>query len=229
MNRVEMQEILVNNSNKSKEEWSRKIINTKMPMYVVKTDILRNIAKSVYKNNYIEYLDSETFDYYEYTIIYSKVLSKIKDFDLFKKYLYKYIPYIDCWASCDSIDFKFKSSEYDKYFELSKELIKDSRTFARRIGVLIWFKMLDSVEYTNKIFECINSLKNEKEYYVNMCISWFLCDAFIKQRDLTIKFLSLQNVNEFVLLKTISKCCDSYRVSQEDKTLLKEMRKNIKI
>ena len=225
MNKNEIEKILKENSTPQKEAWARNIINTKMPMYVVKTKVLQDIAKQILKGNYIEYLDNETFDYYENTIIYVKVLSKIKDFELFKKYLYKYIPFIDCWASCDGLCLKIKLNEYEKYLELSKQLIVDKRTYARRLGVLMWFKMLDSNEYTKTIFDLIKStLKDEKEYYVNMCISWFLCDAFIKQREMTIQFLNNENVSDFVLNKTISKCCDSFRVSNEDKLYLKQLK-----
>ena len=229
MDKLEIQKILKENSMPQKEAWARNIINTKMPMYVVKTKLLQDIAKQILKDNYIEYLDNETFDYYENTIIYVKVLSKIKDFELFKKYLYKYIPFIDCWASCDGLSLKLKLNEFEQYLELSKQLIVDKRTYARRIGVLIWFKMLESKEYTKIIFDLIqNTLKEEKEYYVNMCISWFLCDAFIKQRELAKQFLNKENVNDFVFNKTISKCCDSFRVSQEDKLYLKELKLNFK-
>ena len=225
MDRIEIEKILKENSTPQKEAWARNIINTKMPMYVVKTKVLQDIAKQILKGNYIEYLDNETFKNYENTIIYVKVLSKIKDFELFKKYLYKFIPFIDCWASCDGLCLKIKLNEYEKYLELSKQLIVDKRTYARRLGVLMWFKMLDSNEYTKIIFGLIkNTLKDEKEYYVNMCISWFLCDAFIKQRELTMQFLNKDNVNDFVLNKTISKCCDSFRVSKEDKLYLKQLK-----
>ncbi len=224
MERDEIISVLKANSNLDKQEWARRIINTKMDMLVVKTQVLKDIAKKIIKENCFEYLDNEKFEYYENTIIYAKVLSSIKDYKTFEKYLYKYLPIIDCWASCDSIEFKFRNKDYSSFFELSKKLIQDDRTFARRIGVLIWFKLLDDVNYTLKAFEVIKDLYDEQEYYVNMCIAWFLCDAFIKQRNLTLNFIQENYLNNFVLNKTISKCQDSFRISDFDKKLLKTLK-----
>lgn len=211
-------------STPEKEEWTRKIVNTKMPMLVVATPKIREVAKNILKGDYISYLDSENFQYYENTIVYAKVLSKVKDFDEFSRLLYRYIPHIDNWASCDQIEFRFVKNEREKYFDLVEKLTADERTFARRIGVLILFKMLDTEETAMRAFKIVERLKNEKEYYVNMCIAWFLCEAFIKQRELTLPFLKLEGVSAWVLNKTISKCRESFRVSAEDKALLWELR-----
>ena len=39
----------------------------------------------------------------------------------------------------------------------------------------------------DKLFEILNSFSGESEYYVNMIISWLVCELFIKQREKTIK------------------------------------------
>ncbi len=114
----------------------------------------------------------------------------------------------------------------DCLFELSKTLLLDPRTFARRIGVRILFKYLDDAN-VDKTLALVKTMKNETEYYVNMCIAWLLCDSFIKQREKTLTFLSLDNVSEFVLRKTISKCCDSFRVATTDKTMLRALLKDL--
>lgn len=114
----------------------------------------------------------------------------------------------------------------DCLLELSKTLLLDKRIFARRIGVRILFKYLDDAN-VDKTLALVKTLKNETEYYVNMCIAWLLCDCFIKQREKTLAFLSLDNVSEFVLRKTISKCCDSFRVATTDKTMLRALLKDL--
>lgn len=224
MTKEEIEAELVRCSNKEKEEWTRNIIRTSQPMYVVKTADLKRIAKVILNGNYLSYLETENFEHYENTIIFAKVLSKVKDFDLFTKYLYKYIPYIDNWASCDALDFDIKDAEMDRYYKLAQNLIFDTRTYARRIGVLMLFEFLKNNEYTIKSFELIKKLKGEQEYYVNMCVAWYLCEAFIKQRDMTLEFLQSNYVNNFVLAKTVSKCRDSFRVTKEDKEYLKNMK-----
>lgn len=207
-------------ANPQKEVWSRGIIQTQMPMLVVMSADINAILKTIAVDEVVPYLDAEVFKYYENTIIYAKTLHRVRDFELFKHYLYKLIPVIDNWATVDSIAFRTE----DSLLELSKTLLLDARTFARRIGVRILFKYLDDANIDNTL-ALVKTLKSETEYYVNMCVAWLLCDSFIKQREKTLTFLSLDNVSEFVLRKTISKCCDSFRVTAADKTLLRTLLK----
>ena len=213
---------LKENAKPEKAEWTRKILTTKMPLLSVQMADLKKIIKEIKKEDYIDYLESETFKYYENTIIYAKILSKLESFDDFKKYLLKLLPYVDNWSTCDAIEVNFDKSEFENIFNLSKKLIKDAHEFTRRIGVRLLFKMLNYQEYTAKALAIVKELENEKEYYVNMCIGWFLCEAFIKQRDYAILFIK-EFENETAVRKTISKCRDSFRVSNEDKAFLKTL------
>ena len=84
-------------------------------------------------------------------------------------------------------------------------------------------------EYINKsyiesIFTIIRNSFKEQEYYVNMIISWLLCECFIKEREKTINFLTSNNLNKFVLNKFISKCNDSFRIDKKDKIYLKTLK-----
>ena len=57
-----------------------------------------------------------------------------------------------------------------------------------------------------------------------MAGAWLLCELMIKQRDKTIDYLKHHNLNKFTINKMISKCRDSYRVSNTDKEMLLKYR-----
>ena len=63
-------------------EWTRRIINTKMPLLAVKMPDLRNVVKEIQKEEILAYLDCETFAYYENTVVYAKLMTKLKKFRL---------------------------------------------------------------------------------------------------------------------------------------------------
>jgi len=63
--------------------------------------------------------------------------------------------------------------------------------------------------------------QNEQAYYVNMVIAWFLCECYIKNQKETKCFLKNHQLNQFTLKKFISKCQDSFRISEKDKKQLK--------
>lgn len=202
-----------------KINWTKNSINTNMSVLAIKSDILKSIIKEISKGNYISFLDLNINDYYENTIINAGLICKIKDFNIQKKYLNNYVKKIDNWASCDTLKLNIKNNE-DKYLNLSRKYVSSKKTFVRRVGIIILFEFINKKEYLDDVFEIINSLYDEKEYYVNMAISWLLCECFIKNREETLYFLDNNKLNKFVTNKMISKCRDSFRVSKEDKEFL---------
>lgn len=210
--------------NKEKIEWTRRILNTAMPLLAIKTPVLKNIAKGISKGNYISFLDLELDGYYEVLTISGSLLTKIDDFKTMKEYLDKYLSKIDNWSSCDLLSFNLKGSEKE-FYNLALEYVKNSNPFIRRTGLNILFRLIDNDEYIDNIFSVMNSFYDETHYYVNMMNSWLFCECFIKRRDKTIEFLKNHKLNKFTINKGISKCRDSYRVSKEDKEMLLKYRR----
>ena len=209
-------------NNDKKIEWTKKIINTNKEVLAIPSPKLKEIAKDICKGNYLSFLDYNLDNYHESTIINTYLINRIKDFNTQKKYLLNYLKNVDNWASVDSLKLTIKNKE-DNYIKLSKELVKDKKIFYRRCGVIILLNQIKD-EYLDDIFTIISSLKSEEEYYVNMAIAWLLCELIIKKKDKAIEYLKNNKVNKFVLNKTISKCNDSFRITKEDKELLKKLK-----
>ncbi len=205
--------------NKDKIEWTKNIINTNLPVLAIKADVIKNISKEILKGNYESFLDFMVSDYYEFTAINGGIISKIKDFNLIKKYLNIYVTKIDNWASSDILSFNIKGNE-EAFFKLLNEYIKSDKPFIRRVGIVILFNYIDYTEYLPKLFNILNSFYDEEHYYVNMINAWLVCECFIKQKDATLKFLVTHRLNKFTINKAIQKCRDSYRVTKEDKDML---------
>ena len=70
------------------------------------------------------------------------------------------------------------------------------------------------------MLKIIDTLNKEKEYYVNMAVAWLCCELMIKSRKEFLAYLKHHKLNDFTINKAISKCRDSFRVSQEDKEML---------
>lgn len=205
--------------NPDKVEWSKNILNTQMNVLAIKTAVIKDIVKEISKGNFISFLDLELNNYFENTSINGTLITKIKDFNLMKKYLDKYISKIDNWASCDLLSFDVKGKE-EEFFNLSLEYIKNDKPFIRRFGLSILFKLIDNDKYINKIFDIMNRFYKEEHYYVNMMNAWLFCECFVKRRNETVEYLKTHKLNKFTINKGISKCRDSFRVSKEDKDML---------
>jgi len=209
--------------NVEKREWTKRILNTNLPLLALKTPIIKDIVKEISKGNYLSFLDLELNNYYENSAINGFLISQIKDFKTMVKYLDIYILKIDNWASCDLLSFDIKNNEKE-FYDLAVKYVKDDKPFIRRVGLNILFKMIDNDKYIDDIFILLNSFYNEEHYYVNMMNAWLFCECFIKRREDTLTFLQNHKLNKFTINKGISKCRDSYRVSKEDKEMLIQYR-----
>lgn len=206
--------------------WEQRIVNTKLPCLAIPSTEIDKISKQIFKGNYQSFLDLWIWNNHSATLVFGKILNKIKDFDLLKSYLIPYSQKADNWSTIDCLKFHFTKENTQDYISLSKELINSKHTFSRRLALIILLKLLSFEDCTSICFELFNKLKNETEYYVNMAAAWLLAECMTKYRDKTIKFYNNNNTNNFIINKSISKCRDSYRISKEDKEYLLSFKNN---
>lgn len=206
---------------KNKGEWEQRIVNTHLNCIAVPSVEVDRIAREIFKGNYQSFLDLWIWENHTCTLIFGKILSKIKDYDVLIKYLLPYSEKADNWSTIDCLKFNFNKNNIDKFLNLTKELILSKHTFSRRLALIILLKALSFGDYTKECFLLLNTIKDEKEYYVNMAGAWLLCECMIKYREETLKYYKSNTTNNFVINKSISKCHDSYRISPADKEYLK--------
>lgn len=204
-------------------QFEQKIVNTTLPCLAIKSPIINDIISQISKDNFMQFLSVCEFNYHTETLIYAGLLCKIKDFDTFSQKLLEFSQKIDNWSSCDTLKFVINKDNKSSYFNLAQNLIKNEKTFTRRVGVRILFKFLDD-EYIDRVLKIILSENDEKEYYVNMALAWLMCECFIKQREKSLKVFETKKLNQFVQNKAIDKCRDSFRVNSDDKLLLKKLK-----
>lgn len=204
-----------------KIDFETKIVNSKMQCLGIPCNIINNIVKEIHSGNYMSFLLVAKMVDYPTSLIIGKLITKITDFQIFKQLLDRYSTKADCWALTDIFNLNVKKLGKQNLKKLVLIYIKSTLTFRRRIAIIILLKNFVNEFDIHFAFDIINSMYKEKEYYVNMSIAWFLCERFIKQRDATLYFIKSNKLNNFVLNKFVLKCGDSFRISNEDKNLLK--------
>ena len=201
------------------------LTKTKYEIIGIRVPIMRNIAKEIYKGNIVDYLKINDNNYYEEIFIRGIAISKIKDINLLIKEFNKFVYKIDNWAICDSFCNSLKIVEKNKeiFWNIILKLIKSNEEFVVRTAIILILNYYIEEKYMDDIFNIFDSLNTDK-YYINMAISWTLCEMYIKQKDKTLKYLKKNNLNKFVMNKTISKIKDSYRITQEEKEYLNDLK-----
>lgn len=212
---------------KYKEFHSSLVLNSKYEMIGIRVPIMKDIAKKIAKTTNIEeFLEIAQDKFYEEVMIQGLVISRIKDEKVFYKYFKKHINKIDNWALCDTFCSAIKIVEKyeDKYFKEAVDMSLSDKEFISRVGLIIILSHFVSDKNLDTIFEVLNKIKSDL-FYINMAEAWLVCELYIKNPKETMKFIKKNQLNKFTQNKAISKIHDSYRVSKEEKEILKKYRK----
>lgn len=209
---------------KKQQNWEQNIVQTKLPCLAIKAPEVTKMVNQIAKGNFLSFVDNWKIEFHQNVIIIGSLICKIKDFDLLKQYLDIYATKCDNWAATDTLKFKITDKNEKQFFDLAKEYVTSDLPFKRRIGIIILFKFI-TPKYIDQIFSILNGFKNEQDYYVNMANAWLLCECFIKERQKTLLYLCNNNLNDFTINKAISKCRDSFRVTENDKEMLLKFKK----
>lgn len=195
----------------------------------VRTPILRNYAKELSKEYQIEeLLKNIDNEYYEEIVLQGMLIGLMKPNNLEEilKHIREFIPKIYNWAICDifcgglKITKKYKKEMWDfikKYFASNKE-------FELRFAIVMTLDYFIEEENLEEIFKIFDKIKSDK-YYVQMAIAWAISICLIKYFDITLEYLENCNLDNFTYNKSLQKGIESFRISDERKTILKNMKK----
>lgn len=194
-----------------------KIIGVRVPE-------LKKIAKQIAKTDYKNYLKNAQDEYYEELLLQGLVIGYSKTtLEEKLKYLEKFVPKINSWAVCDVTCGTLKiAQKYEKeVWEFLQQYINSKKEYEIRFALVMYLDYYLKEEYIDKILEQINNITS-KDYYVQMAIAWLVSIAYIKQKEKTEKFLKNNKLDKFTQNKSISKICESYRITPEEKERVKK-------
>ena len=139
------------------------------------------------------------------------------------------INYIDNWCTCDvfcSGVCRKIGKHREEFLELKVDGLLDAKDeFAVRVGLVMLKCGYVSEDYLAVIFDRVERIAKREEYYVRMAIAWLVAECFIKYPEETLAYMKASKLPKWTYNKTISKICDSYRVDEEMKEMLRKMRK----
>ena len=194
-----------------------KIIGVRIP------DI-RKLAKEIKDDVYVEeFLKELPHKYQEEYLLHGMILSYYKDIDLLLKELDKFLEYVDNWAVTDIISPKIFKKYPDKVYKYIVKWVNSKNEYKIRFGLVSLLQFYLGDNYKKEILDLVSSIKSES-YYVKMAIAWFYSFALIKRYDDTIKLFEERCLDKWIHNKSIQKAIESYRISDERKEYLKNLK-----
>ena len=190
-----------------------KIIGVRLP-------IIKKIAKKAAKENV-----KPKLEYYEEKMIKGLLISyKKMSFENRMTELENFVPFIDNWAVCDCCvsAYKFVKNNLNEVWNFIIKY-KDASEYEVRFMTVMMLDYFLNDEYIDRVIEILSNIKRE-EYYINMAVAWTFATAYVNYSDKILLLLKNNVLSPWIHNKTIQKCIESYRISDEEKQYLKTLK-----
>jgi len=194
-----------------------KIIGVRIPL-------LRSFANKIaLKNITTDFLCELPHKYYEEDNLHAFLIEKVQDFETCIIALDEFLPYVDNWATCDTMNPKILGKNTQKLLPHIYRWLSSSHPYTVRYGIGMLMRYYLGDNFKNEYAEAIASLKSD-EYYVNMMSAWYFATALAKQYDSILPYIESKKLSAWVHNKTIQKAVESYRIPATKKEYLKSLR-----
>ena len=199
-------------------DFHRSLVPTAPEGYVigVRMPQLRALAKEVDAERFLKELPHK---YYEENQLHAILLSGMKDYGLCISEVERFLPYVDNWATCDGLRPRCFAKHTDDVLVHVRRWLDSKHEYTVRFGIgVLEALFLDKAFCPNQL-QWVAAIRRE-EYYIRMMQAWYFATALAKQWDATLPVIS--TLPDWVRRKSIQKACESFRVPQAHKILLRE-------
>lgn len=219
---------LKENKEEKYKDFSSSLIPESHELIGVRLPLLRNFAKEIARENNVEkYLENANSNYFEEIMLQGLVIGYYKsDIQSIIKLCTNFVPKIDNWSICDSFCNSLKiSKKYpNEMYNYITSYIDSDKPFELRFLIVMLLSHYVDKKYLNDIFNIISKISND-DYYVKMAIAWLISVCYIKYAEETLEYLNNCNLDKFTYNKALQKILESYRVNDENKKLIRSMKK----
>ena len=190
----------------------------------VRLPALRQIAKELKGTKEAEdFLLALPHTYQEENHLHCFLLAPYRDFDAAIGMVERFLPYIDCWAVCDSMRVKAFEKEPERLLPYIDRWLTSDHTYTIRCAVLLLMTYLLGDRFRTEYADRVAAVQST-EYYVNMMRAWYFATALAKNYEATIPYIEERRLDPWTHNKTIQKAIESYRVTDEHKAYLKTLK-----
>ncbi len=167
---------------------------------------VREIPNKYYETVFIKLQLASKLSYAEFILVADECLSALSD-----------------WALCDTFVPACIKHHKDEYIAFIEKYSSSPEEFIQRFSFTTLIHFYVEEQYLDFIFKCLARCSFDK-YYVLMGAAWLLAEVIIKFYNRGIEFLQCTMCDIKLRNKAISKACDSYRLSAQQKAQLRGIR-----
>lgn len=222
-----IREYLISLQDKKHAEFSSKLMPTVAPETVlgIKTPILKEFAVKIkWTDEAEDFLSDLPHKYFEENNLHAFLIERERDFDRCIELIESFLPYIDNWATCDSMKPKALKKEPEKLLKYINKWIKSKDIYAVRYGINLLMSFYLDENFDEDYLMIVANVRSN-EYYINMMRAWYFATALAKRYKETLTYIENNRLDTWTHNKTIQKAIESLRISREQKEYLRTLKK----
>ena len=190
----------------------------------IRTPLLRKLAKEFSETPQAEeFLKNLPHYYYEENNLHAFLLEKMTDFDECAKAVTNFLPFVDNWATCDSMSPKVFRKHKTELMGYIEKWLSTEDTYSVRFGIKMLMEHFLGEDFKMEYPKRVAKIESE-EYYIRMMQAWYFATALAKQYDAALPFIENKKLEKWTHNKAIQKAIESYRITDEQKAYLRKLK-----
>lgn len=193
----------------------------------VRIPAIRALGKRIVKEDWRTYLAEARDDSFEELILQGFVIGYAKaDIEEILCFAAEFIPKIHDWSVNDGFcsTFQIAKKNRERVWEFLMQYQYSEHEFEQRVVAIMLMDHFLVEDYIDRVLTVFNDLKHDG-YYCKMGVAWGIATAYAKFPEKTHAFLLSNHLDDFTYNKSIQKMLESYRVTEEQKKILRQMKR----
>lgn len=192
----------------------------------VRTPVLRELAKRMAKEDDVDvFLSVLPHKSFEENQLHAFVIARERNFDRCVAQVEAFLPYVDNWATCDQLSPACFAKHQTDLLPHIRRWMSSKHEYTVRFGIGMLLRHFLDDDFQPEHLQWVTTIRRD-EYYITMMQAWYLATALAKQWDST--FTLVAALPEPLRRMTVRKACESFRVSDEHKKMLRDCLKIVK-
>ena len=190
----------------------------------IRTPALRAFARDFAgRPEAAEFLKALPHFYLEENALHAFLIERIRDYDACVRALDVFLPFVDNWATCDSLSPACFQKHHARLISDARRWLQSDRLYTVRFGIGVLMAHFLDGDFSPEYLDWVAEIETE-EYYLRMMQAWYFATALAKQYGAALPVLENRRLDPWTHNRTIQKAVESRRITPEQKAYLKTLR-----
>lgn len=190
----------------------------------VRSPQLRQLARTLTKEGDVQpFLGRLPHRLFDENNLHAALVSSIKDYDQCLVRVNQFLPYVDNWATCDSLSPTCFSKNIPALLTEIPHWLASTHEYTVRFGIGMLMRHALDEHFQPMYLDQVAAIHTDA-YYIRMMQAWYFATALAKQYDTTLPFITNHRLDPWTHRKAIQKAIESRRVCDEHKQHLRTLR-----